>query len=560
MNKRLGFIAIAGALALAMGCDGDGDADGGMCPEGMICLDGGLDGGGGDDAGPGDAGPPPPCNSVGRSGGLCREGTQCVTGLECMGELLVMGMPLTLGNVFNIQAGELDTMAVYPEYTPTGPSTVRVNVTPGGLCTEGCVVGGTPDTCGECSFCEDGIGGTSAFGAVGISIRSFDINDVIGAGEDGVCRARCDFEVGGNGGCPMGYTCDRFSNTCIEGCVSDAQCNLSWGDSQAEGLVAIELEGAPYTCNMTSGQCEWTAPPTAAFGSDCESNVDCAAGTGLCYFGHCTEMACAHADGTLMDTAGSCPADGAQCLLWAGDTTMGSEHVSTICIGLCNTPDDCPSGQSCRPAMNPIMDGMGTMWAGTCSGACDDNTQCTMDYRCDSTVQRFTDETLGVCNEFCDPMAMGLTGAITCDAMLGEVCEQVEGENYGFCKSQNRLCFTNETCNAGQRCRFEGNDGLGRCEDSCMTNADCDMMAGEECVVVDSDPDDMVTEDRGVCRAPDGTCSPSPLSQTTGDALILLRGATGDAQCISTQECDAPLDPMTGMPMADALGTCVDRM
>lgn len=553
MMKRFGLIAIAGALAFA-GCDDGDGGDAGPCPMGTICIDSGPPTGDAGVDGGGDAGPPPPCNSVGRSGGLCRMGTQCVTGLTCMGELTAMGMPLTLGNIFNIQDGTLDTGAPYPEYTPTGPSSVRINVTPGGLCSEGCSTDAMTDTCGSCSICNEDIGGSSSFGAVGISIRTFDLNSVIGAGEDGVCRARCNYDGGAtNGGCPTGHTCDRFSNTCLESCLNDEMCNLSWGDSKVEGLVAIQLEGAPFTCNTTNGLCEWTGPATAAFGSECDSSADCASGTGLCYFGRCTETSCSDATG-MAAGPGSCPMDGAACFNAGGNN-------ASFCLGLCNTAADCAPEHACDPLSSPVMDAMGTSFPGACVGPCENNGQCQMDRRCDATVQRFADETLGICNEFCDPTGgTTMPGAVTCDATLGEICEQVEGQTYGFCKSQNRLCPRNESCNGDQRCRQDSNDGLGRCEDSCTTNADCTALgAGAECVIVDSDTEDMIAETRGVCRAPGGACSPSPISNTTGAAIYPLRGASGDEQCVSTQRCDAPIDPMTGMPMADAVGTCVDR-
>lgn len=545
--KRLGLVVIASALALGVGCDDDGSGDAGP----GIMVDSGPPMG--TDAGPReDAGPPPACNSVGRSGGLCRMQTQCVTGLECFGELSAMGMPLTFGNTFMIQTGELDATAAYPEYTPTGPSPVRINVVPGGLCTEGCNTDADTDTCGECSFCNSEIGGGPSYAAI-FSVGTFDVGDIIGAGEDGVCRARCQYDPDTNGGCPMGHTCDRFTNTCLESCLSDEMCNLTFGDSQAEGLVVIEREGSPFSCNTTTGQCEWTAPATAAFGSECEGNWECAEGTGLCYFGRCTETNCiTTVDGTRMQGPGTCPAQGAVCADSGGND-------ANFCLGLCNTAEDCPADHACSPLMPPATDGMGTMFPGICVGPCENDNECQTSRRCDATTQRFQNPDLGICNEFCDPMGMGmgLAGAVTCDATLGEICEPVEGENYGFCKSQNRLCANNESCNGSQRCRLVSNDGLGRCEDSCETSADCDAAAMEECVIVDTDPDDGFTENRGVCIAPGGPCSPSPRSAATGMALSPLRGLDGSAQCISTQTCDAPVDAM-GMPMVDAVGTCVD--
>lgn len=541
MNKRLGFIVIASVLALGVGCDDDGEPDDGS----IVLPDSGMEM---EDAGPDeDAGPPPPCNSVGRSGGLCREGTQCITGLTCVGNNL--RPDITLG-LLGIPEGTPDPMND-GEFLAGGDSTIPITVAPGGLCSEGCSTAAMTDTCGECSFCSEDIGGTGAFGAVGIDIAFFVDEMTRGAGNDGICRAQCNFDPASNGGCPMGYTCDLLSNTCLESCVSDEQCNLDFGLSVSDGLVATQVEGSPFTCGATTGRCEWTAPSTAAFGSECTSNADCVENNGFCFAGHCTVGHCAGNDGMLAGGTAMCEADGMQCLGFGG-------NFGSACISLCDTADDCFPDQACNPAANPVADASGRMWPGLCVLPCSDDTECQTGRVCDNSIQRFNDDTLGICLEFCDPSGMGMiTGAVACDA--AQVCDAIPGDamGRGVCRDQDVICGTHESCSGPQACRIVSNDFNGRCEDGCTASTECDMMAGEECVIIDTDPDDGEAQTIGVCIAPDGPCSPSPRSGTDNSALRALRGVDGSGQCISTQTCMAPTDD-EGMPMQNAIGTCVD--
>lgn len=539
MGKRTWCLTVALGLMLGCACEEEPEIDGGP-----IELDAGRF-----DAGQGfvDDASLPPCNSVGRSGGLCRTGTQCVTGLHCYGTNLRPA--LTLG-LLGIAEG-MEDPANPGEYLAGEPSTIPIGVAPGGLCTEGCSTAAEMDTCGECSFCNDAIGGPRSFARVGIDVGLFDADDVIGAAEDGVCRARCDFDPETDGGCPEGYTCDLLTNTCLERCLSDDQCNLEFGVSLAVGLVATRAPGEPFTCDTTTGRCAHDTPPGAALGSACERDADCEAVHGFCFAGHCSRGHCADAEGQLAGGTATCAPDGTQCLSFGG-------NGGTACVGLCDTADDCFADQACDPVTTPIPDGNGRMWAGVCVLPCSDDTECQTDRVCDRSLQRFRDASLGICAPYCDPGGTGIAGAVSCE-VPDEACVAIESDaqGRGVCRPQDGICAVHEACFAGQACRVDGASLNGRCEDGCADDADCDAMAGEECVKVDTDPDDGAPQALGVCVAPDGACSPSPRA-TDGSPLRLLRGLDGSAQCVSSQRCDAPLDD-SGMPMVDAMGTCVDR-
>ncbi len=534
--KKLVPCVIATCLLLTTACDDEPPAQ---------------DAGPGEiDAGPPapepDAGPPEPmaCNTVGRSGGTCRAGSQCVTGLTCYGENV--RADLTLGT-FEIPDGTEDP--AHPgEYLPGEPSTIPVAVTPGGLCTEGCSTEAAADTCGSCSFCNDAIGGPSAFGAIGLDVSVFDATDLLGAGEDGVCRARCEFDPATDGGCPTGSTCDPRTNTCVERCLTDAQCNVSFGTSVEVGLVATRVPGEPYTCSMTTGRCEHPTPSGATLGTDCDSDADCEASNGFCFAGHCSRLHCAGSDGALAGGTATCAADAMACVRLGG-------NGSSACVGLCDTADDCFADQACDPAGSPVMDASGRAWAGLCVLPCSGDSECQMDRVCDATVQRFNNASLGICAPFCDPGATGLAGAVTCEA--SEACVAIPGDamGRGLCKAQDNLCAVHEVCANGQACRVVGANLNGRCEDGCTGAADC--AAGEQCLIVDTDPDDGVAQTIGVCVAPGGACSPSP-RRADGTPLRLLRGVDGSAQCVPGQVCVAPIDGMTGMPTVNAMGTCMD--
>lgn len=579
MNKRLSFIWILGASALIWsGCDGGNACDtaqttvtdtcGDMPTGGWMCAPGvadacntcvmdhlaagesacgtlydtcrtaccGMDeicppredAGMPEDAGGDEDVPPAGCGTVGQIGGQCRSGTVCATGVTCFEELStgMGGAPITLG-LFGIESGTEDP-ANPDEYIASGMgSTVPINFGPGGQCSRACNPAAMDDGCGMCATCSRTLGGSDAWGAVGITVRSFDLTMTVDDANPGICRLNCQYDPASNGGCPTGYTCDPGENICVEACIETSQCNVGWGISRAEGLVAYEVDGAPYTCNDTTGQCEWTGPATAALNSECEENSDCPSPGGICLLGgRCATLACSDAAGMA---AGPVACDGV-CLGFGGNN-------GSICLSGCATADDCFPGQACSLFDSPLPSGE----AGYCFAVCADNTECRSTERCheirEDDPDTAADDSLDICDPICDPDPADATvidGAITCET--DEICTQDGTNDWGYCEPQGQLCFADDGCNGTQACEVLRDDFYGRCVDGCLTDADC--ATDTYCRI---QPDSTY----GVCRPADAECAPSPVGGTSGAILQPLRG---DAQCAPGQTCSAT--------MPDVLGTC----
>lgn len=257
----------------------------------------------------------------------------------------------------------------------------------------------------------------------------------------------------------------------------------SFEPSRTGGVVAVELPGAPYTCNLTTGRCDRTAPPAARAGDVCSSDIDCPF-PGECHAGRCIETGCA---------------DDGQCGGCAG-------CANGACLDACGTAADCLEGSACVQ--------------GRCSGVCDDDSQCGADRRCVDLLAEFT---AARCEPFCDvdPSDGVDPLAITCGASEG--CVPVtRGSAHGFCRPDEGLCHSDAECAAGAACRVVNADLLGRCEpgcaddDGCTAPARCRIQTGSAV---------------GVCRSPGGPCA----QPSAGDSDALL----GDAQCIPGQTCNS---------------------
>ncbi len=552
MNKRLSLLMILSVAGLTVACGpGEGDLDAGPeCPMGMICLDSGMP----EDGGPRDAGDPdgtttmpPGCGMpqpTGREGGHCRGGTMCMTGLSCAEELSVLptgGATLTLGNAFGIVTGTEDPDNA-GECRPGAESTVPIPFFPnGGLCTQACDPA-MDGTCGECTTCSTNLGISSAFAAVGITVRSGTMltNDA----RPGLCQQNCVWNGTDNGGCPSGYACDPTSNICQQACTDDTQCNTNWLLSRSTGLCEVQQGSA--TCNTATGLCEVPGDSTSAFGSECTDSNDCPPGIGVCLIGgRCSTYQCNLDDGT---GSPAFPCEGGSICVQVGGNS------AALCFGLCDTPDDCFPGVACSPT--PMLpDGR----AGLCSPICEMDNECHANERC--LKGRFRDPNFGFCSDYCIPEG-GAADPMATACEAGEFCEPVDGTTYGFCQALGQLCSARDDgttgCIGDQACAILGDDSSGRCVGpteaapelhSCETNADC-TGTGEECVIYDDSDATTPALTRGVCRAPGGACAPS--DETTSGRLIQRLRGDGSNQCISTQECST-----AGMP--GVLGTCVDR-
>lgn len=594
MNKRLGFILVLSALGWA-GCDENPPPADAGCRDGEICEfpDSGVPDSGMRDSGP-DSGTPSGCvQSTGRAGGTCRTGGVCGPGLTCAPDLTrfpTTGATITLQNAFEIPTavpdpenpGEFLTAADFDPTDPERPEfpDVPIGFGPGGQCTQGCNPRAATDSCPTCSTCETDIGGSPVFGAVGISVRTFDGTDpsITNETNTGMCRADCEFNPATNGGCQSGYSCEPSANVCLEACTADSQCNLDWGVTRRDGLVAV-VDGTA-TCNTSTGRCQWTPPTGSGYGSECESNRDCPADIGVCIFGHCSTWQCNQPD----DTGASrypCPT-GAVCVGFGGND-------AAACLTTCTNPSECFPDQACTAL---FADG-----SRACFGYCEANTDCQSDRRC--RRGGFTDPNLGTCRPHCDPADETACGD-------NEVCVQAEGETYGFCEQRGQICSADADCLADEACEWLGNDGLARCVPACVTDENC--AEGSFCRIAPSfvrvstvnretgvingtgAPESTVTvtidgveagtatvsatgawtltvpeamrpisadavvaatgstdSTQGVCRVPGEACSPSP-RRTDNSIIFHLRG-DGSPQCVPWQTCSAT--------MPDVLGTCV---
>jgi len=536
MNVRLSFTMVFCIAALGMGCDDNG---GGTDAGPTITLDGSTgDAGTGTDAGPMvdvDSGPAPGCGMPqppGQEGGHCRGGTTCLTGLTCAEELTMnMGMNFTLGNTFviNFREGTVEPDRPGECATLGAVSDVPIGGFPmGGLCTQACDPAST-GTCGECASCTEDPGLSPGIAQL-ISVGTFDIAPITSEAQPGVCQQNCQWNGTDNGGCPSGYSCDPGSNICIAACTTDSQCQVNFLNSE-EDQICVALNGTA-TCNTATGQCEEPGA-SGAFGDACDSNAECQAQVGICLIGgRCSNYQCSSADG-MSAGAAPCPADA----ICAGIGGNGG----SLCFGLCDTPADCFEGQACSPEAD-LPDGR----AGLCSPICGDDSECQGTQRC--LKGRFQNPDLGFCSDYCVPEG-GTADPMATACEADQFCRPVEGEDYGFCLNEDGVCGSPTACVGDQACLVTGTNLAGRCVDGCETNADC--TGAEECVITDDDDPETPPVTRGVCRAPGGECSASPL---VGTAMTELNPMLGDDQCIPSQECSQTMatDPRT-------TGTCVDR-
>jgi hypothetical protein len=483
-------------LCVAGACGGPGDpVDGGDAGDDGGCAACARDAG--PDAGPIDAGPIPTCampTRPGLLGGLCVDGTTC-RGADCFEEV-----EADVSTDLSLRTGVPDP--THPgECVPGPPIPLPIAFAPGGSCSRPSDPTADDDGCGACAWCSTRVGGSLADALV-ISVRAFDSRGRIVDPDRGLCRAGCTFDPSGasNGGCEVGYTCDPATNLCLEACVSDIACGvLGYCLGRSDGLL-VRADGAA-TCNSITGRCEWVPPPTAAAGSDCETDTDCPADIGVCLLGgFCSTYQCNLVDPT--GTALQLPcADTDVCVGVGGND-------AAFCLRRCETPEDCRDGTSCAP-----LDSSGER---VCVGVCSIDAGCKASERC-----ALWDTRVGSCTPYCDPVAGGLPGAVACAA--DEDCVKAGAAAHGFCEARDRLCYSDDECHGDQACERLGVDRLGRCVDGCLADADC---AGFDlrCKV---QPESTY----GVCRMLGGACR-------------------DDAQCPDGQVCDATTP--------GGLGTCVD--
>ncbi|UJR79842.1 hypothetical protein [Sandaracinus amylolyticus] len=521
--RRSAWFVLLGAVAIAgsVGCGGDDDdividaafGDGGV-GDGSVGSDSGSDGGA------------PACGTTGRVGGLCRAGA-CMEGLDCVMEFRDRSGAQLSSATFSIpQADPEDaTNETFAERATAVPADyIPLTFATGSLCTEQCDLSAATDSCGSCARCNEGIG-YNPLAAIGVGLGSF--FETLQFGDaTGLCRGTCTFDPETNGGCPAGYTCDAFTNLCLEACRNDAQCNGTIVIAESGNIATWIVPDGGQTCNATTGRCEWTNAATETVGTTCDSTSDCTADIGVCLSGGtCAETQC-NTEGAGTDPETFACDNGRGICIGTPDSNNGA-----ICIQGCTTSDQCNPGSACIPLGETRGD-----FSGYCLGICDPNSTgasdpaivCGNDEQCDLPAATAEEpDPTGRCRATCDPAAAE-TG---CEA--GEFCEAVAGTTpaYGFCRALDSFCFANsrtgdtgaDQCYEGQVCTgLLVQTDAGRCIDACTTGS-C-TTAGEVCVEDDTNPLD------GLCAV---ACTMLNQATTCG-ADRVCRVATGatDGFCV----------------------------
>ncbi len=154
----------------------------------------------------------------------------------------------------------------------------------GSTCIGACVLGSATE-CNDCSRCVD-------FGI---------FDDGAHLGE---CRATCDADLSGRGGCVGSFACERGELACLEACavsldgVDSCQFTFEDRDADPDTRETIVDEGIdfPRTCNEATGLCETIGRMGATAGDDCVTDFDCE-DDGTCVRSDATEPITTLSDG-----------------------------------------------------------------------------------------------------------------------------------------------------------------------------------------------------------------------------------------------------------------------
>jgi hypothetical protein len=480
----------------------------------MICLDAGM----GEDTGvardaPRDSPPPEDAGICpqrpGRDlGAACNMRGQCLDPLLCQNEVAT-SIPDTHQRFPDGGVGAVMSGRPFP-----------ISGFTGGQCYSVCNPNAATDTCGTCASCN----GATGQGRLRFGVASF---FAAGSGVTGVCRDDCTPSPTTNGGCRTGYTCDRFTATCIEGCLNDTQCQFGGDDLDGDGFLDIIDEGAASgaTCNTATGRC--VVPPTGSspIGGPCVLDTDCGS-DGLCLQfdavpgGYCTRIGCATNTGDDMtpvwtpipglectgtDVVCDVRAFGAPTTACLEGCTVGAETTDAERLGTgggnptCANPSnacfwngdseatDVPNG-SCLPGNYNTET---TYDVGT---ACADDSDCYSPYgygRCLFTGILDTVQSgvcaIGGCSGGMGGMPVGLLAGTTSQAMIpagafggaggNAVCNTAVGDlcvGFGggatFCVHG---CASADECPTGYACPVLLTGGGRICWPNCEVNADC---------------------------------------------------------------------------------------
>ncbi len=531
--RRNAWIAILGAAAVMVaGCDpapaAPCDPCTMVCPGISFCPDGG-----GGDAGPRDSAMPDapmgdggmcPLNAGQASGAACRMG-RCAAPLMC-----------PMGGMAGANASNLDGTAAAP---------LPIDLWPGSMCTQVCDPDAAMDECGACHTCNGAIlGGRIRFG--------------IDSMTPGVCRPNCTPSPTGRGGCRDGYACDPGTGTCMEACLSDAQCRYAVRDidGDGDGDIAFLGDDFPARCDTTTGRCVVMGRAGATAGDPCMTELDCE-DNGFCFapdpmdpmdpfpMGFCSKIFCGPGNecqtGDVCMQPGALFGDASACL---PGCHIGGEMTRAQALGTGGGHPECGAGRACL--WDGTMHAAATEITGGCfpgeynaittynvGAACDDDSECFSPLgrgRCLFNNDRTGG---GICSiAGCNGGAMGsaigllagtpmpvpppagLMPSDICDAAGGDICVGFNGGTTTFCL-QN--CMTGNDCAPGFACAAVLSGGGRLCFPTCAADADCHTGAscrnimGSACTMADAMSADG-------CYCSDAMPRPSDAGMPMGDA------------------------------------------
>ena len=355
--------------------------------------------------------------------------------------------------------------------------------------------------------------------------------------------------------CPSGAACiPGTPNLCLASCLDDSDCR------QADG----------YGCDGR-GVCTLAQVCERDCGGRACGDDGCGGACGACDSGeHCEDGACV-ADCTPDCASRECGDDGCggQCDVCDADETCNAfgrcvsarndiglpceadadcedgtcldDLPDGYCVALC-TGSDCPDGTICYGADD---DG-----EGICLRSCEDDSDCRVDYTCDSDDTCWSYEE--TCEPVCDARACGndgcggscgtCAGNSTCDTQgqcVANCTPSCEGKSCGDngCGGSCGTCGSGLSCDARDQC-------VADCTPSCDGQSCGDNGCGGSCGNCGSG---LTCTDDGQCVA---TCVGSCVGRSCGDNGC--GGACGT--CGSGLTCNA-----SGQCISNCVGSCVGR-
>lgn len=369
-----------------------------------------------------------------------------------------------------------------------------------------------------------------------------------------------------------------ISGNCVEGCISDAQCDdgltcttdiCNLAISYCEYTLNDDVCSDPDPCNgeetcspydqnhNPATGCVDGAPLVCDDGLYCNGTESCVTFTG-CVNGNLPDC-----DDGVDCTTDSCNENTDSCDNLADDNNC--EDISPCQVGLCDSTEGCYTSQLANGIVCDSIPGVDEIChEGEClvycetNADCNDELSCTLD-SCDTenNVCVFeTDNSVcsdgNACNgaELCDPDnqnadANGCVDAEPLNCNDGYACTTdscntelgcINTPNNAYC-SDNAFCTGEETCNPSDE--NADNDGcvagtLVNCDDglSCSTNY-CDEVNDTCAAILDND----VCNDNLFCNGNE-TCNPEDLNHDSNGCVTGSSPCTSDGIGCTVDDCD----------------------